>query len=163
MSQRNSGYPRKPRDDYATPEWVTKALIPHLPARARRVMILEPAAGAGKMVDALRAAGLKVERRERVRWDGTSRSYDFLADTRLADAVVTNPPFGRAFQFIEHALMLTQPRRGFCAFLLRSDKGHAKTQAHLFRDCSAFARKVELLQRIVWFERPGAAPSYNHA
>lgn len=31
MSQRDSGYQRKERDAYETPEWVTLALIPHLP------------------------------------------------------------------------------------------------------------------------------------
>ena len=30
MSQRHSGYVRKERDLYETPEWVTEALIPHL-------------------------------------------------------------------------------------------------------------------------------------
>jgi hypothetical protein len=32
MSQRESGYERKERDLYETPEWVTEALLPHLPA-----------------------------------------------------------------------------------------------------------------------------------
>jgi hypothetical protein len=31
MSQRESGYQRKPLDQYETPPWVTLALIPHLP------------------------------------------------------------------------------------------------------------------------------------
>jgi len=31
MSQRDSGYERKPLDQYETPAWVTLALIPHLP------------------------------------------------------------------------------------------------------------------------------------
>jgi hypothetical protein len=30
MSQRNSGYERKPGDAYETPAWVTRALAPHL-------------------------------------------------------------------------------------------------------------------------------------
>ena len=32
MSQRESGYERIDRDLYETPEWVTEALLPHLPA-----------------------------------------------------------------------------------------------------------------------------------
>lgn len=42
MSQRDSGYERKERDLYETPEWVTLALVPHL----RRAInsVWEPAA-----------------------------------------------------------------------------------------------------------------------
>jgi hypothetical protein len=58
MSQRGSGYERKERDLYETPEWVTEALMPHLPAELR---IREPAAGSGRMVQALRAGGYVVE------------------------------------------------------------------------------------------------------
>jgi hypothetical protein len=47
--------------------------------------------------------------------------------------------------------------------LLRTDYAHARTRAHLFREQPKFAKKVELLKRIVWFERKGAAPSFNHS
>src|SRR6187551_3843242 len=58
MSQRDSGYERKDRDCYETPEWVTLALVPHLPARVREIW--EPACGSGKIVRALEGAGYKV-------------------------------------------------------------------------------------------------------
>ena len=47
MSQRDSGYERKERDLYETPEWVTECLLPHLPRRD--ISIWEPACGSGKM------------------------------------------------------------------------------------------------------------------
>ena len=50
MSQRGSGYERKERDCYETPEWVTEALLWHLP---RKIYIWEPAAGSGKMANVL--------------------------------------------------------------------------------------------------------------
>ncbi|HEV8263247.1 MAG TPA: hypothetical protein VGQ19_21115, partial [Burkholderiales bacterium] len=59
MSQRDSGYERKERDLYETPEWVTQALLPHIQSRV--LDIWEPAAGSGKMVRALIAGGHKVE------------------------------------------------------------------------------------------------------
>jgi hypothetical protein len=58
MSQRGSGYARKALDHYETPEWVTQAVLPHL---GSKLHIWEPAAGSGKMVRALVAAGCTVE------------------------------------------------------------------------------------------------------
>ena len=47
MSQRESGYQRKPLDQYETPAWVTLALIPHLPEFTGKIW--EPACGSGKI------------------------------------------------------------------------------------------------------------------
>jgi hypothetical protein len=46
--------------------------------------------------------------------------------------------------------------------LLRIDYDSAATRMHLFRDHPWFAKKIILTKRIVWFARPGAAPSFNH-
>jgi hypothetical protein len=46
--------------------------------------------------------------------------------------------------------------------LLRCDFDHAKGRRHLFADCNAFAKKLILTKRIIWFDRPGAALSFNH-
>ena len=156
MSQRNSEYARVERDLYETPEWVTEALLPHLPKK--RMHIWEPACGNGKMVDALAGGGHPAF--------GTdiSGGVDFLDDESLcgaADAIITNPPYTHAQAFIERALKLMEPE-GLVAMLLRTDYDHARTRAHLFRDCPAFAKKLVLTKRIVWFDRPGAAPSFNH-
>jgi hypothetical protein len=157
MSQRDSGYVRKERDFYETPLWVTTALIPHLRPTLR---VWEPAAGSGKMVDALGAAGLEVEGSDIA--DGT----DFLLQRTAkngADAIITNPPYAQAKEFIEHALRLTEPARGLLAILLRTDYDHARSRTHLFSNCPAFAKKLVLTKRIVWFDGPNAAPSFNHA
>jgi hypothetical protein len=46
--------------------------------------------------------------------------------------------------------------------LLRVDFDSGKTRTPPFRDCPAFAEKVVLLDRIMWF--PGTVgPSMNHA
>jgi hypothetical protein len=110
-----------------------------------------------RLVLALRDEGLRV----------TATADDFLARTCLphsrVDAVATNPPFGQggrlACQFIAHALELVP----VVAMLLRIDFDSGKTRTNLFRDCPAFAHKIVLLDRIVWFEREGApGPSENH-
>src|SRR6516164_5732205 len=101
MSQRESGYERKALDQYETPSWVTLALIPHLPEI--NGVIWEPACGGGKMVAALRQAGFDV-----IGSDITDGA-DFLrhhSPTRDFSAIIGNPPYTLAREFIEHALHL---------------------------------------------------------
>lgn len=154
MSQRNSGYERKERDCYETPEWVTAALVPHLPRRPKRVW--EPAAGSGKMVHALREAGFVVS--------GTdiATGQDFLKNAAGAEAIITNPPYELATEFIRHALDATMGG-GFVAMLLRTDFDHAASRSGLFGKCAIFSRKLVLTKRIKWFEDSKGQPSFNHA
>lgn len=157
MAQRDSGYARVPADLYETPAWVTDCLAKHL---VRSDTIWEPACGNGKMVRALIALGFRV-------W-GTDKEKNFLLQKEMPnelnyDSIVTNPPFNRAEAFIRRAHWLMQPRGGLVAMLLSVDFDSAKTRAPLFRDCPAFAKKIVLLNRIVWFEPAIAGPSQNHA
>lgn len=156
MSQRWSEYGRVNFDQYETPEWVTSALVPHLYPKLK---ILEPACGTGKMVAALQKAGFSVVGQD------IQDGADFLARdySDVFDAIVTNPPYNKAGPFVEHALKLMKPKEGVVAMLLRTDFDHAKTRRHLFADNPAFKQKIVLTKRIVWFDRPGAAPSFNHA
>jgi hypothetical protein len=155
MSQRNSGYERRDRDDYPTPAWVTHALVPHLPAETRTVW--EPAAGSGAMVRAL------ADRFSVVATDITD-GQDFLTVTPPPSfhAIITNPPYQLATEFIERALSLV-PATGFVAMLLRADFDSARTRRHLFADCQAFSKKVVLTKRIRWIEGSTGSPSFNHA
>jgi hypothetical protein len=156
MSQRPSGYARQAHDQYFTPAWPTQALIPFLPAAPRHV--LEPACGNGGIATPLAAAGYTVTCTDIA---DPESPLDFLSMTSAAcDLIITNPPFDTAREFIEHALDLGV---GFVGMLLRIDYDSAKTRRHLFGDCPMFARKVVLTKRIVFFQRPGAAPSFNHA
>jgi hypothetical protein len=159
MSQRDSGYERKEIDRYDTPAWVTAALSPHLHKLAHHLW--EPACGSGAMADALRGAGYSVTATDITTGD------DFLNTEVPPDpfiqAIVTNPPYALAREFVEHSLALVRPVGGVVAMLLRTDYDHAKTRQHLFGQCPQFAKKLVLTKRIVWFEGPKAAPSFNHA
>jgi hypothetical protein len=157
MSQRESGYERKERDLYETPEWVTVALLPHIRSGIQDVW--EPACGSGKMVRALSDGTPYIVRATDIADDPP---LDFLETAGLADAVITNPPYTLASEFIWHALKTTRERGGVVAMLLRTDFDHAKTRLHLF-DREQFAKKLVLLRRIRWFEDSKGSPSFNHA
>lgn len=158
MSQRDSGYERKERDLYETPEWVTKALVRHLPRPPK--VVWEPAAGNGKMLNALGVLDAPVY--------GTdiAEGSDFLshhAPYQRADAIITNPPYILATEFVQHAIRLMQGTEGVVAMLLRTDFDHAKTRENLFSLSPRFAKKVVLTKRIQWFEDSKGSPSFNHA
>lgn len=150
MSQRKSGYARIDGEKYYTPAWCLDCLIPHIPSRI--LDIFDPAAGTGNIVKALdgpfNAFGKDID-------DG----YDFLKDDTKYEAIICNPPFRTAEDFINHALDVAD----YVAMLLRCDYDHAKTRKYLFSLNPHFAKKIALTKRIVWFERRGAAPSFNHA
>jgi hypothetical protein len=152
MSQRASGYERLPDDAYQTPPPVVDALAPLIPKRVRT--ILEPAPGDGLMVAALRKRGFAV----------AAGRGDFLQHgvSDKFDAVVTNPPFETATEFIERALADLKPRKGFCAFLTRVDFDSAQGRRHLFEQCPAFALRLVLLRRIRLFAGSKGGPSFNH-
>jgi hypothetical protein len=153
MSQRDSGYARRERDCYETPEWVTLALIPHLPKRVNTVW--EPACASGKMVSALKSR-YAVVASDIV--DGVDffqqRSGDY-------DAIVTNPPYSHAAEFIDYGITLTA-KSGVVAMLLRTDFDHAASRSQLF-GIPQFAKKLVLRKRIKWFEDSDGSPSFNHA
>jgi len=114
MSQRESGYERKLLDQYETPAWVTLALIPHLPELNGKIW--EPACGSGKMVAALRQAGFEVVGSD------ITQGVDFLvqAPETSVSAIITNPPYALAPEFIEGALHFDDTR--IVAMLLRNSR-----------------------------------------
>ena len=121
MSQRNSGFARRPNEDYPTPFWVAAALAHRLRRRARRVW--EPAAGDGGLAHSLEALGFET----------IATADDFLGyaapPLERVDAIVTNPPYGDdrhckvACAFIRHALALEIP---LVAMLLKIDFDSAR-------------------------------------
>ncbi len=165
MSQRESGYQRKERDLYETPMWVTEALIPHLPRVP--ATIWEPAAGSGQMAVVLSRLCPVVRTDIEVYADTVELDFLEAGHWQGTNAIITNPPYDQAQEFCERALTHMEGVGGTVAMLLRTDFDHAKSRAHLFRDCPAFAKKVVLTKRIAWFVeangRPKASPSFNHS
>jgi hypothetical protein len=169
MGKHEDGYERVPRDFYPTPAWVTKALGEYVKFAGQRIW--EPAAGRGDMAEVLAAAGADVYSSDIEQRDyKLDRVHDFLlpppADLKF-HGIISNPPYGLrnslAVKFIELGLERIGDR-GFLALLLPIDFDCARGRRHLFQNCQAFAGKIVLTRRIVWFtrEQGGEAPKENH-
>jgi hypothetical protein len=174
VGKHETGYARVTRDFYPTPVWVVEALAEHIDLVGLRAW--ECGCGDGHMVEALTAAGaivcIKTDIVDRG-CPGFDGELDFVATATSPrvnyDAIITNPAYGKrnklAEKFIETGLQYIADG-GLLALLLPNDFDSAITRRHLFAECPAFAGKIVLTKRIIWFEPPPgerAGPKENHS
>jgi hypothetical protein len=100
-------------DFFPTPEWATHALIDNEEFAGT---IWEPACGDGTMAEVLKRTGCPVEASDFYDRGYGEAGVDFLHANRLADNIVTNPPYNSAEGFVRAGV--AQSRRKF-ALLLR--------------------------------------------
>jgi hypothetical protein len=154
------------RDDlYETPPEAVEALlrIEQLPHR-----LWEPACGRGAIVNVLRAAGHECIGSDLVDYGDPTHFYrrDFLMERKAPDgceAIVTNPPFKLAQQFVEHALDLC-PR---VVMLLRwafmeSDRRTSILEDRGLARIHVFRKRLPMMHRAEW-EGPRASSSMTFA
>jgi hypothetical protein len=95
-------------DLFDTPPIALDPLFEHEPLLAGVRIICEPAAGRGNLVKAMRARGITVHASDLSdRGCPDAKVLDFFAMTERppgCDVLVTNPPYSRAMDFIEHAI-----------------------------------------------------------
>lgn len=130
MSSTNRGAKRRTNDDYPTPGWVTRAILPYLSLWGR---ILEPACGEGAIVRELLAAGasdmLAFDLHRSLAedllasaggWTGGPPAVDFFDSGVPAphDLIITNPPYRLALEFVQRAIEL-RAQGGTVCMLLR--------------------------------------------
>lgn len=122
-----TGYERHPDDDFATPYWCTRAILPHLKTYGAGVA-LDPCCGAGAILDCIdeleksrirsfgrgyprwtSTIGIEINPERAIRARGSGRivqTADTLqADWPRADVLVTNPPYSLALPIIERAIL----------------------------------------------------------
>ena len=116
-------------DFFPTPPWATRALVEHVlwSRRARTVLpegltrprsVWDPAAGQGHMVRPLKDYFDVVFASDIHDYDRGFLARDFLLpgpSLYLADAIVANPPFRLARQFVERGLAVAN--RGVCVLV----------------------------------------------
>jgi len=93
-SQPNRNY--QSEDRVMTPPWLAKAIVQRLQPRG---VILEPCAGTGNLLAALKGYG-------DVEWCEIDQGRDFFRYTTPVDWIITNPPWSQFGDFLEHSLRL---------------------------------------------------------
>lgn len=149
-----SNYEIRENNLYETEAWATEAFVRRFPVSGRKVW--EPAAGNHAMADVLRRNGANVFTSDIATYNRDHDSwFDFIgglyAGTPFAEAIITNPPYGKgnreAVKFCELALKRCS---GLVAMLLTAKFDFGKTRHHLFRDNPRFTAKINLVDRISW-------------
>ena len=160
-----SGYKRTARDFYATPDWVTEALLRHVQFRGR---VWEPCCGAGAITTVMQRQGYDVTSTDIADHGFGAPGVDFLSCKTMPEgcrAIVTNPPYGAARSlegqeksaasmlcFVDHALRLAESVQGQAALLVRLQWIAGKRAAALM-SAHPFAAVVALTRRILWFDK----------
>lgn len=160
-----SGYDREVHDFYATPDWVTEALLSHVQFRGR---VWEPCCGTGAITTVLQRNGHCVTSTDIADHGFGTPGVNFLSCEVMPDgcrAVVTNPPYGNGasrkgqeksaiamLRFVDHALRLTESVQGQLALLVRFQWVAGRRAAALV-SAGPFAALIALTHRIQWFEK----------
>ncbi len=159
-----SGYEREGRDFYATPDWVTEALLQHV---TFRTAVWEPCCGDGAMAKILTRHGYAVTASD-IAFRGFGKGgIDFLACRYMPDgcgAIVTNPPYGDTgtqkrqarspaamLALLRHALALTASVEGQLALLVRLQWVAGQRAAEMM-SAAPFSALIVLTKRIRWFD-----------
>ena len=185
----SSNFKRNAGDRYYTEPWVTEAFLRTWGNQLdsyRDLSVWEPACGAGDMVYALENRGYDLVATDidlsdyghyhpiyAISFD----NFDFLNDgipiKCFGDepvAIITNPPYKLAEEFIRQALAYMNSDDGpdvrLVAMLLRSEYHHAKRRRDLFTPEVGFAGETILTSRPRWDDwwngkPPKAAPRHN--
>ncbi|HEX2942763.1 MAG TPA: hypothetical protein VHO91_17055 [Rhodopila sp.] len=170
----NSGYAREGRDFYATPVWVTEALLRHVRFNGP---VWEPCCGDGAMSSVLAGHGYDVVSTDIVDRGFGTPGIDFLACRTIPDgcrSIITNPPYGDTgshvgqsrsakamLDFLRHALLLTASVQGQLALLVRLNWIAGRRAAEIM-SAGPFAATIILSRRIQWFDRGEQTNTAQH-
>jgi hypothetical protein len=140
-------------DLYETP---TEAIYALLQAENLPRVIWEPSCGPGAIARVLRASGRQVIATDLVDYGSPDQDFarrDFLLEREVppgVQAIVTNPPFKLANEFVEHALKLCPRVVMFLRLLfIESDR-----RSHIL-DCGRLARILVFANRVPRMHRDG--------
>jgi len=154
ISDTKAALSERKNDLYESPPEAVHAL---LKAENLPPVIWEPACGPGSIVRVLRASGRQVYATDLVDYDSQDQDehgWDFLSERQLpigVQAIVTNPPFKNASEFVVHALELC-PRVVMLlrlAFLESTRRTPILDGGHLAR-VHVFKNRLPMMHRDGW-------------
>ena len=168
-----SGHARIQHDAYHTldADWIVPALLDSIPITGP---VLEPCAGRGHLVQALRAAGIDTVGQELhthpdhvVPDIETGRDvFDLQADDLAPfNWIVSNLPYDRQDAIVEHLLTISATHSTNIALLVRAEWPIAQRRRGMVHEHSAFDAIVYLTRRPRWvsLEESNASPRHNFA
>ncbi len=136
FSANNVGGKRREGDFYETPYSITQQL---LNVESFGDVVLEPAAGSGAIARVLLANGIYPVERD------MSTGDDFLQSSEQFQFIVTNPPFSKAFEFVQHAKKICTQK---FAFLLPLAYLHGEKRfQHIYQDTEFPLARVHIFTR----------------
>lgn len=149
-------------DLYETPPVAVHALL-RVEALPRSAVIWEPACGPGSIVTVLRGAGYRVYATDLAGYGcpDSDCGVDFLMEGLPlfpVGAVVTNPPYKLAGDFVSHALEIGIPRVAMLLRLqfLESERRNAILDGGLLARVYPFANRLPMMHRDGWDGRKTA-------
>jgi hypothetical protein len=158
---------RDRRDDlYETPAEAVHAL---LRVESFPEIVWEPACGPGAIVQVLRSVGHRVYATDLVNHGcpDSESGIDFLMEhgaPTYIGAIVTNPPFKLAGEFVAHALQLGVPKVAMLLRLafLESERRRAILDGGLLARVHVFRNRLPMMHRDGW-DGPRASSSLSFA
>jgi hypothetical protein len=151
-------------DLYETPAPATLALCrsERLPLR-----IWEPAAGRGAIVKVLRNAGHEVAASDLVHYGmpGQAAGIDFLLEQSApagVEAIVTNPPYKAAAEFVRHGLDLAPQVYLLLRIQFLAAKRRNDIISRRLRAVHVFGNRLPMMHRDGW-DGPRASSAHDHA
>jgi len=169
-----SNFPREPGDFYATPDWVTEALLRHVRLRGP---VWEPCCGTGDMAEVLSRHGHAVVATDVADHGYGTPGIDIFGCTTYPGgcrSLVTNPPYGDGgsladrtrspaalLRFVRHTLALAEAAQGQAALLVRL-QWIAGQRAAALLSSGPFVATIVLTRRIRWFDRGELTNSGQH-
>jgi hypothetical protein len=118
---------RNANDFYPTPPLIIRAVIKNVVPFSKSIPVWEPCCGDGRFVDAIKQMGVNVIQGDVVTGE------DFFEITQApAKFLITNPPFGKIRNFIDHAFTIGVERMALVCpeRLWACKKGYDQWQRH---------------------------------
>lgn len=143
---------RNDMDFYETPKEATIALLNEIKSELtypdlRQTRVLEPCCGEGAIALVLKEYGYFVEAHDIRFTEYAGRGIDYFSESFKADAIITNPPFSLAEEFILKAL----DEAPLVAMLFKATFWHTKKRLKLY-----YRTQPSMILPLTW--RPNMSP-----